>query len=63
MFKEIVTDVRGFVREHRFVIYTVSVVFLIDHFFLHGMFRYRLKAIIEKIVGRVEKQITDVVEK
>ena len=63
MFQEIVSDVRSFFHQNRFVIYTVAVVFLADHFFFKGQFRDRLRATIEKMVCRCEKKIEEAIEK
>ena len=63
MFKEMVSDVRGFVHENRFVIYTIAVVFLVDHFFFKGTFRERLRATIEKLVCKCEEKINQAVDK
>ena len=63
MFRQMVDDVRSFMNEHRFVIYTVAIIFLIDHFFLKGVFRDRLQGIIERMVGKVEQKIHEAVDK
>ena len=55
--KEITSDLKGFMHDNRNVIYWLAVAFLIDHFFLNGSFRQRLSNAVEKIIGKVEKQI------
>ena len=59
MFGEIVKDVKGFVIEHRGAIYFVAIALLIDHFVFAGAFKDRLKAMAEKIVGKIEQKIED----
>jgi hypothetical protein len=57
MLKEVVQDVRGFVKQHSGVIYTVALVALADHFLLGGALRTRLQALIEKLLAKAEKSI------
>lgn len=55
--KEILQDAKGFIHDNRNVIYWVALAFLADHFFFNGAFRDRLNALVEKMIGRVEKQL------
>jgi hypothetical protein len=55
--KQILEDVKGFVKEHRSVIYTVVFVLLVDHFFLDGKLVSRAKGILEKMLSGAEKKI------
>lgn len=55
--KDILLDMKGFMHDNRNVIYWLAVGFLVDHFFFGGTFRDRLKACVEKMIGKVEKQI------
>ena len=57
MLKEITTDAKSFIQEHRNIIYWLALAFLADHFFFGGTFRARLNAMVEKMIGKVEKQL------
>lgn len=55
--KDIWQDIKGFLHDNRNIVYWIALAFLVDHFFLNGAFRARLNALVEKMIGRVEKQI------
>lgn len=55
--KDMLADVKGFIHDNRNILYWLALAFLVDHFFLGGTFRQRLNALVEKMIGRVEKQI------
>lgn len=55
--KDIIADVKGFVHDNRNIIYWLAVAFLVDHLFFGGAFRARLNALVEKMIGRVERQL------
>lgn len=57
MLSEIGTDLKGFIRENRNIIFWLAFAFLIDHFFFQGAFRERLHNAVNKLIGKVEKQI------
>lgn len=57
MLKDISADVKGFISENRNIIYWLALAFLADHFFFGGAFRQRLNALVERMIGRVEKQL------
>ena len=57
MVNDIAADVKSFIHDNRNIIYWLALAFLVDHFFLGGAFRQRLNALVEKMIGRVEKQI------
>ena len=57
MLKEIATDTKAFIHENRNFIYWLALAFLADHFFFNGAFRQRLNALVEKMIGKVEKQL------
>ena len=57
MLKDITTDMKAFMHDNRNVLYWLAVAFLADHFFFGGAFRARLNSLVEKMIGRVEKQI------
>ena len=55
--KEIITDIREFIKENRNVIYWVIAVLLLDHFIFEGKFREKIKNVVEGCLNKVEKQI------
>jgi hypothetical protein len=57
MFKEITTDIKGFILEHRGVIYFIAFALMVDHFFFRGAFKERLQSMADRIVTKVEEKI------
>lgn len=57
MFKQVGSDLKAFIAEHKSVIYWLAVLFLADHFFFQGAFRERLNGIMNKMLGKVESQL------
>lgn len=57
MFKEITSDVRGFILEHRSIIYFLVFALLIDHLIFRGVFKARLESMVDKMVAKVEDKI------
>lgn len=57
MFKEITADVKGFILEHRGVIYFIAFALIFDHFIFRGAFKARLQSMAERIVAKVEEKI------
>ena len=57
MFKEVVADIKGFILEHRGIIYFVVIALVVDHFFFNGAFKARLQAMADKMVTKVEEKI------
>lgn len=55
--KTVMTDVKSFISDNRNTIYLVVAVLLIDHFFLNGRFTDRIKASVEKLLGKVERKV------
>lgn len=53
----ILSDAKSFVRENRNVIYTVVTVILIDKFVLEGRFTERIRSLVDRLLGRVEKKV------
>ncbi len=49
-------DFKGFIKEHRSVLYWVAVLMLVDHFVFNGAFRSRLKGIVDGLVTKVEEK-------
>lgn len=55
--KEIITDIREFIKENRNIVYWIIVVLLLDHFVFEGKFRKKVKSVVEGCLNKVEKQI------
>ncbi len=55
--KELLTDAKTFVKEHKSVFYWVAIVALADHFVFKGAFREKLKEVVNKLIGKLEKQV------
>lgn len=60
MFTQVLNDAKGFVREHKSVIYFAVIALVLDHFMFKDAFRTRLHAIVEKMVAKVEAKIEEV---
>lgn len=56
----ITEDIKSFIKEHKNVIYYIVIILLVDHFFLNGKLREKTQALIEKLLGNVEKKINAV---
>lgn len=59
MLQEVASDIKGFIREHRGMLYFIIIALLVDHFVFAGAFKERLKALCENIVGKVEQKVKD----
>jgi hypothetical protein len=57
MLKTMGSDLKGFIAEHKSVIYMIAVLFLADHILFQGAFRERLHGLMNKVLGKVEAQI------
>jgi len=57
MLKTVGSDLKGFIAEHKSVIYWIAVMFLLDHVLFQGTFRERLHGLMNKLLGKVESQI------
>lgn len=57
MFKEITTDIKAFVLEHRGVIYFIAFALILDHVFFRGAFKSRLQGMADRLVAKVEEKI------
>lgn len=60
--KDIFNDIKGFLKEHRSVIYTVVLIAALDHFFLDGKFRHKLKDLLERALTKAHKTLEDKTE-
>jgi len=50
----IVDDIKAIVKEHRGLIYGLVFILLIDHFFLNGSLKDKVKDILHKLLGKAE---------
>ncbi len=57
MFKTVANDMKGFITEHKSVLYWMAVMLLADHVFFGGAFREKLHGLMNKMLGKVEAQI------
>ncbi|HEX3156737.1 MAG TPA: hypothetical protein VHV32_19060 [Candidatus Angelobacter sp.] len=57
MFKEIQSDIKSFILEHRGVIYFIAFALMFDHFVFKGAFKARLQGMADKMVTKVEEKI------
>lgn len=55
--KSVVGDTRAFIAEHKNIIYTIAILFLVDHFIFDGGFRNKLKSLMDKMINKVESKI------
>ena len=58
MLKEGVEDVKGFVKENRYVLYWVSLILLADHFIFGGEMRGKIQELFNSIINKVNAKIT-----
>ena len=59
MFTEAKEAIGEFLKEYKTIILWVATLFLVDHFFFNGKFRDRLNSMIDKLIGKVEKKVSD----
>ena len=52
-----IDDLKTFIKEHRNIIYIVLLVLIVDRFFLNGKLTERIKGMIEKMLGGIEKKL------
>lgn len=57
MFKDGVEDVKGFVKENRYVLYWVSLILLADHFIFGGSMRDKIQVMFNSIIDTVNAKI------
>lgn len=60
--KDIINDIREFIKENRNIVYWLIVVILLDHFLFEGKFREKIKSVVEGCLNKVEKQINKATE-
>jgi len=56
MLKELLGDLRGYIRDNRDLIFSIAFVLVLDEFVFKGAFRERLKAVIEGVLKKVENK-------
>lgn len=57
LMKTVIEDIKAFISEHRNIIYITLAVLLVDHFFLGGRLKERIRVMAEKLFGSVERKI------
>lgn len=60
MITEVAKDAKAFIKEHKSAIYWTVMLLIIDHFFFHGAFKEKLKATMQKLVGKVESKVASI---
>lgn len=55
--KELITDAKGFIKEHKSLFYWIALIALADHFIFEGTFRDKLKSIVQKMIGKLEAKV------
>ena len=56
----VISDIKSFIKEHRSIVYSIVIILLVDHFFLDNKLTGRVKAMVEKLLGIVEKKVESV---
>jgi hypothetical protein len=54
----VTSDIKNFVKEHRQIIYWVVLALIVDHVFLNGQLRSKIKNIIQGLLNKAEASIT-----
>lgn len=54
----VTSDIKNFVKEHRQIIYWVVLALIVDHVFLNGQLRSKIKNIIQSLLNKAETSIT-----
>lgn len=49
-------EFKQYLKEHRDIIFTVTLLFVADHFLLNGALKAKLTSILHKVVDRIEKK-------
>ena len=57
LIKESVADIKGFVKENRYVLYWVSLILLADHFIFDGSMREKIQGLFNSIIDKVNATI------
>lgn len=54
MISEVTTDLKGYIKANKDLIYTVLFVLIADHFFFNGAFRERVRSLVDRFLRRAE---------
>jgi hypothetical protein len=54
----VTSDIKNFVKEHRQIIYWVVLALIVDHVFLNGQLRVKIKNIIQSLLNKAEASVT-----
>lgn len=57
VFNEIFADAKQFVKDNKNILYTVVLVFLVDHFVFDGAFRERIKTLFQSFIDKTEAKL------
>lgn len=60
MFGEFKQDMKSFIKEHKGLIYSVILFYLVDHFCFDGKFKAKLQEIMHRLIGKVEDKLDKV---
>lgn len=55
--KNMLNDLRSYVKDNRQLLYTIALVVALDHFLFNGAFRERIKGLVESLLSSAEKKI------
>lgn len=55
--KEVFSDLRGYVKDNRELVYTIAFLFIIDHLIFDGAFRERFKGLVDRLLGKAEAKL------
>lgn len=54
----VTSDIKNFIKEHRQIVYWVVLALIVDHLFLNGQLRSKIKNIIQGLLNKAEASIT-----
>jgi hypothetical protein len=54
----VTSDIKNFIKEHRQIVYWVVLALIVDHVFLNGQLRSKIKNIIQGLLNKAEASIT-----
>jgi hypothetical protein len=54
----VTSDIKNFIKEHRQIIYWVVLALIVDHVFLNGQLRAKIKNIIQSLLNKAEASVT-----
>ena len=59
MVKEVVQDLKSFIKDHKSTIYLIAVLLIVDHFVFNGSMKEKLKSMMQNLVGKVENKLNE----